>query len=222
MKNMFKSCVANTNRKGFSLVELVVVILIIAILAAAIFLGGSTVIKQSRESTVQNDLRNFGSYVQDMFYANPTIQSAAAYKDAEKYTVNPSNGTVTYKLAEDDSVDADDLPVLKLFNEKYLTKDFQLDATKNDPWENPYVYQYIQALDTTDTKHSAAAILINSTGANGINNSDAKLVLPADYDAYVSAAYLVDQISSTCGDDYGVVILMIDGAVSTALYGFNN
>ena len=55
MKNMFKT---RKQRKGFSLVELVVVILIIAILAVAVFAGGSAVIKKSQVSRTTSDLHN--------------------------------------------------------------------------------------------------------------------------------------------------------------------
>lgn len=68
MKNMFKT---RKQRKGFSLVELVVVILIIAILAVAVFAGGSAVIKKSQVSRTTSDLHNFSVAVEAVLNENP-------------------------------------------------------------------------------------------------------------------------------------------------------
>ena len=73
MKKMVKK-----NRNGFTLVELVVVILIIAILAAATFLGGATVIKQARVTKATNDLRLYAQYAQDMLYDHPEYAGKGA------------------------------------------------------------------------------------------------------------------------------------------------
>lgn len=70
MKNMFKT---RKQRKGFSLVELVVVILIIAILAVAVFAGGSAVIKKSQVSRTTSDLHNFSVAVEAVLNENPGV-----------------------------------------------------------------------------------------------------------------------------------------------------
>ena len=85
-------------KRGFTLVELVVVILIIAILATATFLGGATVIKQSRKTKVQNNLRNYTSYMEDMFYNHPDYATTAitdVKATTDKYLTSDMQFTAT-------------------------------------------------------------------------------------------------------------------------------
>lgn len=246
---------ANHNRKGFSLVELVVVILIIAILAAAIFLGGATVIKQSRESALRNDLRNYGTYVQDMLYANPDLQAnSGAYNVQEGFTYVPS--TQLFKAGTADSADglsaallptagakADaigttlaTLKVLPKLNKDYLTADFQLNGSKVDPWDNAYCYSYDMSPSTGTGDPASCIIVINSLGVNSLDETSDGSATPANTkgvaanvisklgsEGYMSATDVVnsEEVKSKTADDYGVVVVMIGGQVSTAYYGFN-
>lgn len=95
MKNMFK---ARKQRKGFSLVELVVVILIIAILAVAVFAGGSAVIKKSQVSRTTSDLHNFSVAVEAFLNENPSVANTGSYKDMNAKKVLE---TMNAGLAED-------------------------------------------------------------------------------------------------------------------------
>ena len=69
------------HRKGFSLVELVVVILIIAILAVAVFAGGSAVIKKSQVSRTTSDLHNFSVAVESTLNETPAVANMGKYED---------------------------------------------------------------------------------------------------------------------------------------------
>ena len=237
---------ANKKRKGFTLVELVVVILIVAILAAAIFLGGATIIRQARERQVQNDLKNFGTYVQDMLYDNPALQYHKDYTDGEYYTYDPT--TKLYSGVDNDAAaiaataNWEDLyvgatTVLNLFDE-YLTDDFMMGAIV-DAWDNPYCFSYDQVPSTATGESSSCIVVINSLGnnsldetSNGCDTDAQKLadVFKADMDAdtaqkkwasadeFLADTAVADAIAD--GDDYGVVIIMIDGQVSVGYYGF--
>lgn len=244
---------ANKQRKGFSLVELVVVILIIAILAAAIFLGGATVINQARESQVKSDLRNMATYVQDMLYENPDLQYHSKFAAGEGFTYDPTTKTFTY-ASETDATKENMEVMTKLLNANYLTADFQLGEV-TDAWDNPYLFSYDQTVSQATGETSSCIVVISSMGVNTIDESSngataagaLKVADTFDTDmdaavkgsavgttgvtaagankAYTSAeqfAALLGQGSSVYNtqDDYGVVIVMIDGEVSTAYYGF--
>ena len=56
--------------KGFSLTELVIVIIIIAILALAVFAGGSAAIRKAKISRAKSDLHNFDVAVQTYMFSN--------------------------------------------------------------------------------------------------------------------------------------------------------
>lgn len=242
----FTKRMANKQRKGFTLVELVVVILIIAVLAAIAFMGGATAIRQSRESRVQSDLKNFGTYVQDMLYDNPDLQqytgvagaSNKGYGTTESYTFDAKNDTFTggtdalesafgtFTAAAITDFSTINMPVLKMLNSEYLTDDFQLGDIK-DAWDTPYCYSYNML--TPD----ACIIVINSQGTNTLDESSNQTgvtgmdKVAATYVAglgttYISAEAVCEAIddADTTGDDYGVVIVMIDGEVSVGYYGF--
>lgn len=238
----FAKRMSNKQRKGFTLVELVVVILIVAILAAAIFLGGATIIKQARERQVQNDLKNFGTYVQDMLYDNPDLQyykgtmtsGNEGYGTQEGYTFDAKTttltggsnviGTVDFTAA----LDATKLPVLALLNAKYLTDDFQM-GTIIDAWDNFYCWSYDMSPSTGTGDPASCIIVINSLGVNSLDETSDATTTAADTIAashnddlgttYMSATEVVNALTDT-GDDYGVVIVMIDGQVSVDYYGF--
>ena len=260
MKNLLAARMANKNRKGFTLVEIVVVILIIAILTGAVFLGGATVVKQSREAKVKTDLRNMATYVQDMMYDNPELQyNSGEYKYNESFTYDGktskyqqinSAGTFdttaggvtvgTPETAADSltvATDSDNvnMKVLNLLNTKYLTADFQLDGSTVDAWKNPYCFSFDMSPSVKTGDPASCIIVINSLGANSIDEtSDASAynTTTGIKVANKAIATLGDtnnssatEVVANCdldkkGDDYGVVICMIDGQVSTAYYGF--
>ena len=99
MKDMFKT---RKQRKGFSLVELVVVILIIAILAVAVFAGGSAVIKKSQVSRTTSDLHNFSVAVEAFLNETPSVANMSSYKDmSDKKVLDSLNAGLAedYKLS---------------------------------------------------------------------------------------------------------------------------
>ena len=77
---MFKK----SNKKAFTIVELVIVIAVIAILMGILFVGGTAINNNAKKSTMQSDLRNYeialksvvndpaNSYLQKGFLADTT------------------------------------------------------------------------------------------------------------------------------------------------------
>lgn len=252
--NKFMKRMANKQRKGFTLVELVVVILIIAILAAAIFLGGATVIKQAREAQVKSDLNNMATYVQDMLYENPDLQyfkgdanQAGAYGTQESYTfttkddkyysdTNWDTGAFAAAEVTDPTVDAQSkaLPVLALLNTDYMTDDFQIGDATRDAWDVPYLWSYGMSPSTGKGDPASCIIVINSMGVNTLDETSDASTTPANTagvaknviddlgTTYMSATEVVEgaEVAGLTSDDYGVVIVMIDGQVSVDYYGF--
>lgn len=148
---------------GFSLVELVVVILIIAVLAVAVFVGGSSAIGKSRVRVVESDFHNYEvaakSYMtehSDMLRLNLT-SDRDEYKSVAfglneylgtEYTINtekpvPSTGSVCNS------------------NSSIIA----FETIKKDPYGNPYVVIFDpNARNIGDSEYY---ITIVSAGTNG-------------------------------------------------------
>ena len=61
------------SQRGFSMVELVVVILIIACLSVAVYAGGSNVVTKSRDSRVESDFHNYSVAAESYMTSNKQI-----------------------------------------------------------------------------------------------------------------------------------------------------
>ena len=131
-------------RKGFSLVELVVVILIIAILAVAVFAGGSAVIKNAQVSRTTSDLHNFSVAIEAAMNQTPavanmkanTFSGAANDMQAIVNAVN-ANLSADYQL---DTTSATGVAAVTTGNLKIAngTNFLVLKSAKTDAWDNPY------------------------------------------------------------------------------------
>ena len=93
-------------RKGFTLVELLIVIVIIGILAAAMLLSTGSATASAKASNIISDLRSMKSaclllYADSMdeFDANPDLFKGLTPKDAlRKYVDNPEKYTTAYSF----------------------------------------------------------------------------------------------------------------------------
>ena len=104
--------VTNTmkKRKGFSLVELVIVILIIAVLATAVFAGGSAIVKKSQVSRTESDLHNFSVAIEAAMNETPAVANIK------------NNGT--------DGTNAHDLKVIIDAVNENLSDDYKFNTSK--------------------------------------------------------------------------------------------
>ena len=224
-----------TNRKGFSLVELVVVILIIAILAVAVFAGGSVVIKKSQVSRAESDLHNFSVAVESFMNENPKVANVTGQGTTPQLTFADIVTKLNANLSEDYQIvnDAATATELKL-EDTAAGKIGQIKTTssavadsngnitlmgagdvsanvavyqtvKEDPWGNPYF------------------VIIDSNERHGTVNSDFySYVVSAGPDAKTDLAGKIGGTTCKKADDVFLMVQYEDGDVSAVTYDMNS
>ena len=162
MKNFLAK---SKQRKGFSLVELVVVILIIAILAVAVFAGGSAAIKKSQVSRTTSDLHNFSIAIESAMNETPKVANMNTEADFDPI-INavkanlPADYAIT-RLADDST---GNLVTKKSADDKSgLYAIYQ--SAKTDAWDNPY-YVIFDATERHNAGISEFYITVVSAGPN--------------------------------------------------------
>lgn len=73
----------NTSKKGFTLVEIMIVVVIIGLLAAMAIPAFQKVRKESRESAIENDARQLASAAQQYMLENNVTTVAHGYSAAD-------------------------------------------------------------------------------------------------------------------------------------------
>ena len=153
-------------RKGFSLVELVVVILIIAILAVAVFAGGSAAIKKSQVSRTTSDLHNFSIAIESAMNETPKVANMNAEADFTPI-VNAVKANLPADYALGDAPIAADISgntVVKAGTASTGTYAIYQSA-KTDAWDNPY-YVIFDATERHNAGISEFYITVVSAGPN--------------------------------------------------------
>ena len=123
--------------KGFSLTELVIVIIIIAILALAVFAGGSAAIRKAKISRAKSDLHNFDVAVQTYMFSNrdPVKLTVLSPKEDFNKVVDGLNPFLPmgYTLKS---------VTLPTSGNIFSTLSFLnvYESEKKDPWDNPYYF----------------------------------------------------------------------------------
>lgn len=181
---MFNPAKAKKARKGFSLVELVIAILIIAVLVAAVFAGGSIIIRNSQISRTESDLHNFSIAMETVLNENPyvaNIKADGTYDYPQYIATLGADNAITKEgklvtalnklLAEDyklktDKVAVTDSHQYRVMNPGEASTGYViLESKKTDAWGNPYFV----VLDYTD-KHDGVSefyITVVSAGPDG-------------------------------------------------------
>ena len=187
-------------RKGFSLVELVIAILIIAVLVAAVFAGGSIIIRNSQISRTTSDLHNFSIAVETWMNENPSLANVT--KAADNYgTLN--DGLVkalNSRLSEDYQLTkvADAAPTTNITTARDANSEVY-ESAKTDAWGNHY-YVILTNDDRTAVGHSDFFVTVVSAGPN------AKTA--------VNAAINEDDVFMLCQ--------YTDGDVASAIYDYGD
>ena len=90
------------------MVELVIVILIIAVLAVAIFAGSSIAVEKSRDKRVTSDFHNFDVGAENYLYSNQQFQNGATLTTlaAQQEAILDLNPFLSANYAFDTSVQA--------------------------------------------------------------------------------------------------------------------
>ena len=209
-----------THRKGFSLVELVVVILIIAILAVAVFAGGSAVIKKSQVSRAESDLHNFSVAVESFMNENPKIANTKNRGSDPQLTFAKMVTKLNASLAEDYQIDetlidaAAAATISTNSNGNITVNALGTDATKHvqvfktakeDPWGNPYY------------------LILDSGERHGTVNSDFYIyVISAGPDAKTDLAGKIGGTTAQKADDVFLMVQYENGDVSAVTYDMNS
>ena len=191
------------HRKGFSLVELVVVILIIAILAVAVFAGGSAVIKKSQVSRTTSDLHNFSVAVESTLNETPAVANMGSYKDM---TAGKMLEKLNANLAED-------------YQLELLTAEEagNITSTKGVPTDtDPY---FIAKSKKTDAWDNAYYVIFDTQDRNGLGKSDFFItVISAGPDAKTALDGVIGAPNGDKADDIFLLVQYTDGDVSAVTY----
>ena len=224
------------HRKGFSLVELVVVILIIAILAVAVFAGGSAVIKKSQISRAESDLHNFSVAVESFMNENPKVANVTGQGSNGQLTFAQIVTKLNANLAEDYQIvnDADTANSLKLektdankIGQVLTTSSAVADSNGNITLmtaddtvsTNVAVYQTIKE----DPWGNPYFVIIDSNERHGTFNSDFYIyVVTAGPDAKTDLAGTIGGATAKKADDVFLLVQYEDGDVSAVTYDMSS
>lgn len=203
MNNTLKT---RKQRKGFSLVELVVVILIITILAVAVFAGGSAVIKKSQVSRTTSDLHNFSVAVEAFLNETPSVANMDSYQDmsAKQVLDNLNAG-----LAEDYK--------LSLLPNSFPSSNANITASKNVP-TNTDKY-FIAQSAKTDAWDNPYYVVFDTQNRNGEGKSDFFItVISAGPDAKTILDGAIGGANASKSDDVFLLVQYTDGDVTAVTY----
>ena len=220
-------------RKGFSLVELLIAVVVLGILGAMLLAAGTAAQTKARVAVASNDIDSVRNAVYTAFTMNTKFMQQKDTLDTFKGVVEAVNAELDENWEWEPiggSWPADGSTV----------KSGAIAQTKvqRDPWGNPYT-MYIYT-DTHTTKYASARgttvedkykklvdadsciyMVIASAGPNGTG-------VGMGYDGANGAggpgtATAADCVNNTDGiDDIGVVIRLLNGSTSMATFGWSN
>lgn len=210
-------------RKGFSLVELLIAVVVLGILGAMLIAAGTAAQNKARISVASNDIDSARNAIYTALMMNPSV---AGYTDATATATNWDKAVVDLINAELDETWQWD-PIGGTFTGK--SGPVAQTRTMRDPWGNPYtLYLYndtytecfyndagahFTAPDSTMTLVVASAgpnatgVGTGVDGTNGINGV---------------AAVAANMVNNTDGiDDIGVIMQLANGSTTQATFGWS-
>lgn len=188
-------------RKAFSMVELVVVIMIIAILAVALFAGGGATINKSRVARTSSDLHNFSVAIESALNEHPSCLNVDSNNLSSGNMSNiiravNKNLPTDYQI-EDISAPLNSSPSesgsgIRIEADTPSTGSYLVyESKKTDAWDNPY---YMLFDCSNISKDSDFHVVVASVGANGLSyigkqgwDEDDILLYVRDRDSEVTA-----------------------------------
>lgn len=183
------------NNKGYTIQELLIVMIIIAILFAAGFIGRSIYIERAKMTTLRSDFNNFEYAVQQALLENPTI----GRKDV-KDQLALLNKYLSEEIKFDNGTDGD------------LTN---LVCKKSDPWDMPYQLWVTPENNANtgnfDEKASPPAVVDNA------NDAEYRVFIKC----YAKNNKSADDAFNLDNDDCVLLIQSVNGDVKTATYGLD-
>ena len=197
---------------GFSLIELIAVIMIIAIISAAIFVGSGTASMKARAAKVTSDLYNYQIAAEKILYNQPQVRNIAT-------------GTKKTQLANVvELLNNNLLPeyMLSVVDEAFsgsisLTSNIDDDTTfvvcrsrKLDPWGDPY-YVILDSEERTLARSEFFVTAI-SAGPNFVLNLDGEI--DSD-DIFLLVSCSNGRVTSSVYDMSEAIPITVDGATAT-------
>lgn len=145
------------------MVELVIVILIIAVLAVAVFVGGGAAIEKSRDKRVTSDFKNFEVGIEECLYSNQQFQNGATLTTlaAQQDAVLELNPFLSANYAFDVNALAPTTGDIRNSD----TSLYAFQSKKLDPWGNPYYF--VADSQPRNENMTETYITVFSAGANG-------------------------------------------------------
>lgn len=214
---------AEKARKGFSLVELLIAVVVLGILGAMLIAAGTAAQTKARVSVASNDIDSVRNSVYTAFMMHPEVM---------QYTDKQSNfeSIVNYINEE-----LDENWQWEPIGGTYPTKSGPVAKTvvQLDPWKNPYI-MYIYT-DTHTTKYvdsngadltgpdSCVYVVIASAGPNGTGVGTGLNGTIGKNGAAISTTDIGLMVNNTDGiDDLGVVIRIKNGSTTMATFGWQS
>lgn len=164
MLKIFKS----KRRKGVTLVEIIIVIVIIAVLTGIGFWAGASAQESGKQSVALTDLRTFGTMATQMLYEHPQLMTASSITTADGE---------------------------KILN-KYLGEESTFsngESEKTDAWGNPYEVMFSTA--DRESGKQEFYVTIYSAGKNGeitttsLDNDDCGIVVALSDGAVITEMF---------------------------------
>ena len=189
------------NKVGYTIQELLIVMIIIAILFAAGFIGRSIYIERAKMTTLRSDFNNFEYALQQCLLENPTIG------DPARYTIDKQIALINSYLSEEIKFyDGDDGVTVATDVDNLMCK-------KNDPWDMPYQMWITNANNT----HTGDYDEETGTTIDDAKDTEYRIFIKCFAKNNKSA----DSPSSVDNDDCVLLIQMVNGEVKTATYGLD-
>ncbi|MEG2262795.1 MAG: type II secretion system protein [Acinetobacter sp.] len=193
------------NKKGFTMIELIGAMIIIAVLTVAGITAVTTAINNSRMTAAQEDLAGFRTVVETFLMENPQYAKGVGGANAKNATDIFTDLNANYLEGE--------MKVSSAANMTQATADTYL-ATLNrrDPWGTPYQLHINLAdlnADGTAAVDSVLRIMVVSAGKNTTTTGQA----PAE------TAVAAKAMTTDGNDDLAVLTQYANGAVASCFLG---
>lgn len=214
-----------TARKGFSLVELLIAVVVLGILGAMLIAAGTAAQNKARVSVASNDIDSVRNAVYTAFMMKPQVM---------QYTDNTDNWA---KIVVDNiNAELDEnwqWTLLDPANTKPQSGPIAQTKNLRDPWKNPYtMYIYTDSftekykdenMTALPKSDSVMYLVIASAGPNGTGvgmGENGEIIVDAGEVA--PAAQVQNMVNNTDGiDDLGVVIRIRNGSTTQATFGWD-
>lgn len=184
------------NKRGFTLIEIVGVIIIIAILAVAGISAMNNILNSTRVTTAQEDLAGFKTAIESFMIENPQYAKGGttSIKDIVQ-TLNDNYLEGEMKVSNSASITA------------LSGTDGKIELSRLDPWKMPYVL-HVSVVDkglgdpaTTDAD-SVLRIAVVSSGKNTNTSTTTSAFVAAGLDGQDDIALLTQCINGTVSSTY--------------------